>query len=262
MLEIYQELVNVTSKREWAVLATVISSRGSAPRKAGAKMLIRNDGTFIGSVGGGGLEKQVKEKAMEVISSGEPQTMHFDLSGRGENAAMICGGQMDVFLEPILPQETLYLFGAGHMSQSTAAMGKMLGFRVVVIDPRPEYNNTERFPNADLLTVEEYENAFQRLNVDEDSYIVIYTTGHVLDEQCLRFAAGTTAKYIGMIGSKKKVKEVKERLLQKGISQKHLDKVYAPIGIEIGAETPEEIAVSILAEIIKAKRIGKSLAKE
>jgi len=262
MLEIYQELVNVTSKRERAVLATVISSRGSAPRKAGAKMLIRNDGTFIGSVGGGGLEKQVKEKAMEVMNSGEPQIMHFDLSGRGENAAMICGGQMDVFLEPVLPQETLYLFGAGHISQSTAAMGKMLGFRVVVIDPRPEYNNNERFPNADLLIVEEYKNVFRKLNVDEDSCIVIYTTGHILDEQCLRFAVGTKAKYIGMIGSKKKVKEVKERLLQKGIPKEHLDKVYAPIGIEIGAETPEEIAISILAEIIKVRRIGKNLAKE
>jgi len=254
MLEIYQELVNVTSKGERAVLATVISSRGSAPRKAGAKMLIKNDGTFISTVGGGGVEQQVQEKAIEVMNSGEPQIVHFDLSGRGEEAAMICGGQMDVFLEPILPLETLYLFGAGHISQSTAVMGKMLGFGVVVIDPRPEYNNSDRFPDADSLIVEEYDSAFSKLNVDEDSYIVIYTTGHVLDEQCLRFAVGTKAKYIGMIGSKKKVKEVKEHLLQEGISQQQLDRVCAPIGIEIGAETPQEIAISILAEIIKVKR--------
>jgi xanthine dehydrogenase accessory factor len=255
MLEIYQELVNVISKRERAVLATVVSSRGSAPRKAGAKMLIKNDGTFIGTVGGGGVEQQVREKAIEVMNSGEPQIVHFDLSGKGEGATMICGGQMDVFLEPILSQETLYLFGAGHISQSTSAIGKMLGFQVVVIDPRPEYNNIERFPNADSLVVEEYDSAFSKLNVDKDSYIVIYTTGHVLDEQCLRFAVGTKAKYIGMIGSKKKVMEVKERLLQKGVPQQQLDRVYAPIGIEIGAETPEEIALSILAEIIKVKRI-------
>jgi xanthine dehydrogenase accessory factor len=254
MLEIYQELVNVISKRERAVLATVISSRGSAPRKAGAKMLIKKDGTFIGTVGGGGVEQQVREKAIEVMNSGEPQIVHFDLSGKGEGATMICGGQMDVFLEPILPQETLYLFGAGHISQSTSAIGKMLGFQVVVIDPRPEYNNSDRFPDADSLIVEGYDSAFSKLNVDKDSYIVIYTTGHVLDEQCLRFAVGTKAKYIGMIGSKKKVMEVKERLLQKGVSQQQLDRVYAPIGIEIGAETPEEIAISILAEIIKVKR--------
>lgn len=254
MLEIYQELVNLMSKGERAVLATVISSRGSAPRRAGAKMLIKSDGTSIGSVGGGGVEYQVCQKAIEVINSGEPQIVHLDLSGRGEGAAMICGGQMDVLLEPILSQETLYLFGAGHISESTAAMGKMLGFRIVVIDPRPEYNNVDRFPSADSLIVEEYQNAFSKLNVDKDSYIVIYTPSHVLDEQCLHFAAGTQAKYIGMIGSKKKVKEVKERLRQKGVSPQQLERVHAPIGMEIGAETPQEIAVSILAEIIKVRR--------
>jgi len=165
---------------------------------------------------------------------------------------------MDVFLEPILPQETLYLFGAGHISQSTAALGKRLGFRVVVIDPRPQYNNSELFPDVDSLIVEEYDAAFPKLNVDKDDYIVIQTPGHVLDEKCLHFAVGTEAKYIGMIGSKKKVKEVKERLLQKGISQQQLDRVYAPIGMEIGAETPEEIAISILAEIIKGKRTNSA----
>jgi len=254
MLEIYQELANLISKGERAVLATVISSRGSAPRKAGAKMLIKKDGTFIGSVGGGGVEHQLRQKAIEVMNSGEPQIVHLDLSGREKEAAMICGGQMDIFLEPILSQETLYLFGAGHISQSTAAMGKMLGFRIIVIDPRPEYNNIDRFPDADSLIAEEYDSAFTKLSVDKDSYIVIYTTGHILDEQCLRFAVGTEAKYIGMIGSKKKVKEVKERLLQKGVSQLQLDRVHAPIGIEIGAETPQEIAMSILTEIIKVKR--------
>jgi len=262
MLEIYRELVNVTSKGERAVLATVISSRGSAPREAGAKMLIKKDGTFIGSVGGGGVEHQIQKKAIEVMNSGESQIVHFDLSGRGREAAMICGGQMDVFLEPILSQETLYLFGAGHISQSTAAMAKMLGFRVVVIDPRPEYNNIDRFPDADSLIAEEYDSAFSKLNVDEDSYIVIYTPGHVLDEQCLEFAVTTKARYIGMIGSKKKVIDVKERLLQKGVSAQQLDKVSAPIGIEIGAETPEEIAISILAEIIKVKRNRRAKGEE
>jgi len=175
---------------------------------------------------------------------------------------MICGGLMDVFLEPILSQETLYLFGAGHISQSTAAMAKMLGFQVVVIDPRPEYNNIDRFPNADSLIVEEYDSAFSKLNMGEDGYIVIYTTGHVFDEQCLEFAAGTKAKYIGMIGSRKKVKDVKERLLQKGVSPQQLERIYAPIGIDIGAETPEEIAVSILAEITKVKRARRAKGGE
>ena len=256
MLEIYQELANIAVKGERAVLATVISSQGSAPRKAGAKMVIKGDGTLVGSIGGGNVEQAVQEKAIAVMKSGEPQMMHFDLSGSGEEAWMICGGQMDVFLEPILPAETLYLFGAGHLSQSTATMAKMLGFRVVVIDPRPEYNNNDRFPNADSLVVEEYDNAFSKLNVDENSYIVIYTPGHVSDEKCLQFAAGTAAKYVGMIGSKKKVKEIKERLRKKGVSQQQLDEVHAPIGLEINAQTPEEIAVSILAELTKVRRSG------
>ncbi|MFC1938277.1 XdhC family protein [Chloroflexota bacterium] len=261
MLEIYQALVNITSRGEQAVLATVISSHGSAPRSAGAKMLIKKDGTFIGTIGGGGVEHQVRQKAIEIMKSGQSQVAHFDLSGKEKGATMICGGQMDIFLEPILSPETLYLCGAGHISQVTAVIGKMLGFRVVVIDPRSEYNNCERFPNVDELIVEEYDDAFPKLNVSEGSYIVIYTTGHIFDEKCLHFAAGTKAEYIGMIGSKKKVKEVKERLLQKGVSQQQLDRVYAPIGIDIGAETPEEIAISILAEIVKVRRAGTNSAK-
>ncbi len=254
MLEIYQELSNITANGGRAVLATIISSQGSAPRKAGAKMLIKEDGTFIGTVGGGSAEQLIKKKAEEMMKSGESQIVHFDLSGKGRDAVMICGGQMDIFLELILSLETLYIFGAGHISQSTATIAKMLGLRVIVIDPRPEYNNNDRFPNADSLIVEEFDSSFSKLNVEEDSYIVIYTTGHVSDEQCLEFAIGTRAKYIGMIGSKKKVKEVKDRLAQKGASQQQLNNVYAPIGLEIGAETPEEIAISILAEIIKVKR--------
>jgi len=254
MLEIYQELAKIAASGERAVLATVISSRGSVPRKAGTKMLIKGDGALVGSIGGGNVEQAVQEKALDVMKSGEPQMMHFDLTGKGEEAWMICGGQLDVFLEPILPAETLYLFGAGHLSQSTAAVAKMVGFRVVVIDPRSEYNNNDRFPDADSLVVEEYDNAFSKLNVDENSYIVIYTPGHVSDEQCLKFAVGTAAKYIGMIGSKKKVKEIKERLRKKGVSQQQLDEVHAPIGLEINAQTPEEIAISILAEITKVRR--------
>lgn len=254
MLEIYQELVNIAASGERAVLATVTSSRGSVPRKAGTKMIIKRDGTLIGSIGGGNVEQAVQEKALEVMKSREPQMMHLDLKGRGEEAWMICGGQMDVFLQLILPAETLYLFGAGHLSQSTATMAKMLGFRVVVIDPRPEYNNNDRFPDADALMVEEYDSAFSKLSVDENSYIIIYTPGHVTDAKCLQFAVSTRAKYIGMIGSKKKVKEIKERLRKKGVSRQQLDEIHAPIGLEINAQTPEEIAISILAEITKFRR--------
>jgi xanthine dehydrogenase accessory factor len=161
---------------------------------------------------------------------------------------------MDVFLEAVLPDESLYIFGAGHISGSTAAFAKSLGFRVVVIDPRVEYNNPDRFPDADELIVEEYGEAFTKLQVDDQSYIVIVTRGHALDELCLEFAVGTRAKYIGMIGSKKKIREGNQRLLENGVSQKQLDRIHAPVGLEIGAETPEEIAISIMAQVIQTRR--------
>ncbi len=165
--------------------------------------------------------------------------------------------QKDVFLEPITPAETLYLFGAGHIAQATASIGRMLGFRVVVTDPRPEYNNDEKFPGADALYAEDYDSAFKKLPIDENSYIVIVTHGHKGDEIVLAQALKTPAKYIGMIGSKKKVKEIKDRLLARGITQAQLDSVYSPIGLDINAETPEEIAISILAEIIDVRRHNK-----
>ena len=256
MLEIYREMVNLISKGEGGVLATIISSKGSAPRKTGAKMLIKTDGSFIGTVGGGGVEKAVMDKVPEVMKTGITATVHFDLSGTGPNAAMICGGQIDVFLEPIRNSERLFLFGAGHISQATTAMAKMMGFDVTVIDPRSEYNNPERFPQADSLVVKEYEAAFPELQVNKDSYIVIYTPGHNLDETCLRFALTTDACYIGMIGSQKKSLEIKRRIVESGVPKGTVERTHTPIGIDIGAETPEEIAVSILAEIIKVKRVA------
>ena len=253
MLDIYQELRNALIRGERAVLATIISVKGSSPRKTGAKMLVKQDGTFVSTIGGGGIELQVQKKAMEIMKTGQAQIMNFDMTGTGRDALSICGGQMDIFLEPVLPLDTVFLLGAGHVAQSTASIAKMLGFRVVVIDPRSEFNNDERFPDAELI-IENYNNAFSKINVDEYGYIIIMTPQHVLDEECLELAIGTSAKYVGMIGSKKKVKEIKERLKQKGISEQQLDSVHAPVGLAIGAESPEEIAVSIMAEVVKIRR--------
>ena len=253
MLEIYQEIVDLLARNERGVLATVIQSSGSVPRRTGAKMLIKHDGTFSGTVGGGGIELKVVQTAPEVIRSEQSQILHFDLAEEGEKGAMICGGQVDVLLEPILPLETLYLFGAGHISEAAAKLAKPLGFHIVVVDPRPEFNNVERFPEAESI-VEPYTEAFPKLNIGHNSYLVICTPGHVFDEQCLHFAVQTEAKYVGMIGSRKKVKDVKERLIKKGVLPQSLETVFAPIGLEIGAETPYEIAISILAEIVRIKR--------
>lgn len=254
MLEIYHEIINVINRGERAALATIVTTNGSVPRETGAKMLIKENGSFIGTIGGGGAELKTIATALEVIKKGKTCLLHFDMSGKGEKAPMICGGKMDVLVEPILSNDILYLFGAGHISEITAKIAKMLNFRIVVVDPRPDYNSESRFPDAESLIVDEYIDAFPKLNIKPDSYIVIFTTGHLFDELCLEFALKTDAKYIGMIGSKKKAADVKERLLKKGASKEMLEQIYSPVGLEIGAQTPAEIAVSILSEIIKVRR--------
>jgi xanthine dehydrogenase accessory factor len=255
MTDIYQEIVRVKEKGEEAALVTIVSATGSTPREEGAKMLVKPDGSILGTIGGGNLEAQVIEEAVEVIKQGKPKRLHMSLTAKeAEEAGMICGGDLEVFIEPILTPSTLYLFGGGHVSLPLAEMGKLLGFKIAVIDDRAEFASAERFPEADIVLAEEFVSSFPRLKIDKSSYIVIVTRGHQHDELVLEWAVGTPAKYIGMIGSQTKVKTIFSHLLAKGISKEQLDRVHSPIGLEIGAQTPEEIAVSILAEIIKVRR--------
>jgi xanthine dehydrogenase accessory factor len=254
MPDIYQEILNLRVRRERGALATVVNSSGSSPRKPGAKMLIKMDGSVIGTVGGGLMEHQVCETAQEVIRSGQSSMLHFDLSGEQDNPTGICGGWVDVFVEPIAPPESLFVLGAGHIGAAIAAIGKMLGFHTVVIDPRSDYNNPGRFPTADSLVVEDYSSALPEANFDENSYVVICTHDHAFDEECLQAALLTRARYVGMVSSKRKVREVKAHLRAAGVAREALGRVHAPIGLDIGAETPEEIAISIMAEIVQIRR--------
>lgn len=255
MIDIYQEIVRSLTKGESAALATVISTKGSTPRSEGAKILIKSDGSIVGTVGGGSIEAEVCQKAIEVIKTGKARLLHFGLSGEeGENRGMICGGEMDVFIEPILSQPTLCLFGGGHISLAVAKIGKMLGFRIMVIDENPEFANPERFPEADTIFAENLTKVLPKLKIDSSSYIVILTGNHVTDQVVLEWALGADAKYVGMIGSKNKKEAIFSNLLAKGISRELLDKVHSPIGLDIHAETPEEIGVSILAEIIRIRK--------
>jgi xanthine dehydrogenase accessory factor len=167
---------------------------------------------------------------------------------------MICGGVTDILIEPIIPSPTLYIFGAGHISIPLSIIGKMLEFSVTVIDDRDDFANKDRFPAVEDIYAEDFTKVFKKLDINESSYIVIVTRGHAFDETVLEWAVTTPAFYIGMIGSKKKNQTIFNHLKQKGVSQDILDRVHAPIGLEIYAETPEEIAVSIMAEIIQVKR--------
>ena len=262
MKDIFQEIVRIRSEGQRAALATVISAKGSTPRETGSKMLIRIDGTILGSIGGGSLEAQVCKEAITVMSENRSTVLRVDLTGKEvAEEGMICGGNMEVFVEPIVPEPCLYIFGAGHISLFLAKMGKMVGFKVVVIDDRPEFANRERFPEADEVIAQDLPLAFPQLTTNRSSYIAIVTRGHLQDETVLEWAVKTDAAYIGMIGSRKKNQTVFSHLQSKGVPEKRLGEVHAPIGLNIDAKTPEEIAVSIIAEIIKARREGDHTVK-
>ena len=255
MLDIYEEIVKLKKAGKSAAVATVISAKGSTPREEGSKMLVRTDGSIVGSIGGGNLEALVQKAALEIIASGKAQTLHYDLSEKdAAEVGMICGGITDILIEPIIPAPMLYIFGAGHISIPLSIIGKMLDFAVTVIDDRTDFANKERFPEVDEIYAEDIKKVFDKLNVNESSYIVIVTRGHAHDEVVLEWAVTTPAFYIGMIGSKTKNQTIYSHLKQRGVSQETLDRVHAPIGLKINAETPEEIAVSIMAEIIHVKR--------
>jgi xanthine dehydrogenase accessory factor len=257
MDDIYQEIVRVKTEGGEAALVTVVSASGSTPREEGAKMLVKPDGSIVGTIGGGSLEAQIIKEAIGVIKQGKPKRLHRSLTAReaGEEG-MICGGDLEVFIEPILTPSTLYIFGGGHIALALTKMGKLVGFKIAVIDDRAEFASAERFPEAEVVLADEFTKSFPKIKIDKSSYIVIVTHGHQHDEVVLEWAVGTPARYIGMIGSKTKNETIYRHLRDRGISKEQLDRVHAPIGLEIGAQTPEEIAVSILAEVIKARRSG------
>jgi xanthine dehydrogenase accessory factor len=255
MEDIYQEIVKIKAEGGEAALVTVVRASGSTPREEGAKMLVRPDGSILGTIGGGGLEAQVIKEAVKVIKQGKPKRLHRSLTAsEAEEEGMVCGGDLEVFIEPILTPPALYIFGGGHIALALAKMGKLVGFNITVIDDRAEFAHAGRFPEADVILAEDFTKSFPRLKIEKSSYIVIVTHGHRHDEVVLEWAVGTPAKYIGMIGSKTKNETVFTHLRARGIPQKQLDRAHAPIGLEIEAQTPEEIAVSILAELIKVRR--------
>jgi xanthine dehydrogenase accessory factor len=253
MLEIYQKLVETLSRGGEAALVTVISSHNSTPRRAGAKMLVQSNGSISGTIGGGRIEAEAIKIALNVIKTGKTEKHQFCLSPDKE-LGMVCGGEMEIYVEPVKPDPVMYIFGAGHISLSLSQISTLLDFKIVVIDDRPDFANKERFPEADTVLVEDFANIFAKIGVDNNSYLIIVTRNHEHDQEVLEQAIKTPAKYIGMIGSKTKIKTLFNNLVDKGVDRKVLDRVYSPIGLEIYAETPEEIAISIIAEIIKVKR--------
>ena len=248
-LNIYQEAARIRQKGGSAILATMVKVDGDFPRGGGSKVLIKASGEKAGSsLGGAELEKKVLSEGKEVLREKKPRIMVSSYEER----------RMEILLEPVFCEPTVYIFGGGHVSEQIAPLAKNVHFKVVVIDDREMFANRERFPVADEVIVSEFEKCFERLNIDESSYVVIVTRGHLYDGIVLGQALESNARYIGMIGSRKKIRTLYQSLIEKGIAKETLGRVHAPIGIEINSETPEEIAVSIVAELIKVR--GESIS--
>jgi len=258
-VDIYEQIVQLRREGRRGALATIVNTCGSIPSFRTAKMLVRDDGSIVGTIGGGCVEADVWQAAREIIESEKPRTLTFNLNQDPKHdTGLVCGGTLEIFIEPILPPALLYIFGAGHVAANLCRVSSDAGFDPVVIDDRTSYATKERFPSAREVHAMEFDQALKQFDPTETSYIVIVTRGHRDDMRLLRWAVQTRARYVGMIGSKRKVIEIFKTLRAEGLPAHLFERVRAPIGLDIGAVTPEEIAVAITAELIAARRRATS----
>jgi xanthine dehydrogenase accessory factor len=254
-MDVFDEIVRLRRAGQKCAVATIVQVNGSIPSYESAKMLIREDGSIVGTVGGGCVEAEVWNAAREVIETERSRQLTFNL---GQDAAydtgLICGGQLSIFIEPVVPQPTAFIFGAGHISKALSKAATLAGFDVAVIDNRDTFANRDRFPEATAVHAAEYEDIFSKLDIRDTSYLVIVTRGHRDDMRVLRWAVSTPARYVAMIGSRRKVIGVVKELEKEGFKRELFERVFAPMGLDIGAVTPEEIAISVVAEMIAVRR--------
>ena len=258
-MNIYEEIVKLQREGRSGAVATIVNSRGSIPSFQSAKMLVRDDGSIAGTIGGGCVEAEVWQAAREVIAREKPRTLSFDLNQDPKyDTGLVCGGTLEIFIEPVLPTPLLYIFGAGHVAIELFKAARNAGFDCIVADDREAYANSERFPGARQILAKDFDQAFAELSPGQHNSIVIVTRGHRDDMRVLRWAVQTPARYIGMVGSKRKAITVFRELTREGLNPELFDRVHSPVGLDIGAVTPEEIAVSIVAELIAVRRRAES----
>jgi len=254
-MDIYEEIVKLRQEGRRGAVATIVNVRGSIPSFETAKMLVRDDGSIAGTIGGGCVEAEVWQAAREVMESEKPRSLTFNLNQDPKyDTGLVCGGTLDIFIEPLLPAALLYIFGAGHVSVNLYKVARGAGFDVIVVDDREAYASRERFPEAKEIIADDFDKAMARISPNESSYLVIVTRGHRDDMRVLRWAVQTQARYVGMIGSKRKTISIFRELTNQGIPAHLFERVHAPVGLDIGAITPEEIAVAITAELIAERR--------
>ncbi|HXF86156.1 MAG TPA: XdhC family protein [Anaerolineales bacterium] len=256
MTSIYLALAEIEKNNGSAALCTVVKSEGSTPRHVGSKMLVYPDGKFIGTIGGGDLEHRVLDEARMAISDGQPRLLTYSMVDPSRGDPGVCGGTVEVFVEPILPPAMVVVIGGGHVGRAVVHLAKWLGFRVAVSDDRAEFCNPEAVPGADVYYLCPMAELPEKLKVTRQTYLVVTSRGSSLDAAGLPSLLETNAAYIGVIGSKRRWLTTVKALKEKGVSDEKIARVHSPIGLELNAETPEEIAVSIMAEILMVRNKG------
>lgn len=252
MQKIINQILELLESDKACVSAVVVSSSGSTPAAVGSRMIVTREGRIAGTVGGGGLEKMAVADALEALKARRPVLKEYALNPKA--GVQICGGKVKIFFDVISKPRRLVIAGGGHIGLSLSAIGKLLGYEVTIVDNRREYADKQRFPHADRIFCGAYEKVLGKIGVDKNTYVVIVTHGHVHDSSALKAALKTDAGYIGMIGSKAKIKHVFGQMRKLGFSNKRLREVHTPIGLSIGAQTPAEIAVAIAAELVQVSK--------
>jgi xanthine dehydrogenase accessory factor len=256
MKSIYLALSELEKNNESAALCTVVKSEGSTPRHVGSKMLVYPDGKFIGTVGGGDLEHRILDEAWMAMGDGESRLLSYTMADPSRGDPGVCGGTVEVFVEPIFPPAMIVVIGGGHVGKAVVHLAKWLGFRVAVSDDRPEFCNPESVPGADAYYPVEMGKLTEHLKITKRTYLVITSRGSSVDAQGLPSLLESDAAYIGVIGSKRRWLTTVKTLKAKGVAEEKIARVHSPMGLELNAETPEEIAVSILAEVLMLKDKG------
>lgn len=249
--EVFHAVGEALQRGESAALVTIIRTQGSTPQRVGAKMVVFADGRIVGTIGGGCYENDAFWKARETLRTRKPEVVRYELSDDiAEESGLICGGQMEVYIEPIEAAPHLYLVGGGHVAYHLARVAATVGFHIHVLDDREKFASAERFPDAVEVAVDSIPVWLERITFPDNAYVVILTRGHRYDLDALRALVPRELRYLGLIGSRAKIARLHDALRDEGLDTERLQAVHAPVGLDIGAVTPQEIAVSILAELI------------
>jgi xanthine dehydrogenase accessory factor len=255
-LTIYRELAELEQKGESGALCVIVISQGSTPRHVGSKMLVYRSGEFIGTVGGGEVESRVIQEALEAIDDGHPRLLKYEMVDPTKGDPGICGGHLEVYVEPILSQPIVLIIGGGHVGKAVAHLARWLNFRVVIADDRVEFCTPEANPDAHAFITAKMADLPKEMRITPQTFIILTTRGSAIDVEGLAPLLDCSAAYIGVIGSKRRWLATRKGLLSAGVPVEKLDRVHSPIGLELKAETPEEIAVSIMAEIVMLRNGG------